>query len=113
MALTDDNAQQGDLVVLGRVSGVYGVSGWVRLHSYTDPRAAILDYRDCLLRTPDGVRQARIGEGRAHGKGVVARFEGIDERDAAAALIDAEVAVARAALPGSPKGTITGQSWKG
>jgi len=99
VALTDGNLQQGDWVVLGRVSGVYGVSGWVRLHSYTNPRLAILDHRDCLFCTPGGVRKTRISEGRAHGKGVIARFDGISDRDAAAALIDTDIAVGRAALP--------------
>lgn len=99
MALMADNTQHADLVVLGRVSGVYGVSGWVRVHSYTDPRQAILAYRDCLLKTLEGVRPVRIGAGRTQGKGLVAHFEGTDDRDEAASLIDAEIAVPREALP--------------
>ena len=36
-------------VVLGKVGRVHGVSGWVRLNSYTAPPDNILDYP--LLRT--------------------------------------------------------------
>ena len=94
-----DNSQHADLVVLGRVSGVYGVSGWVRLHSYTDPRTAILEHKECFLKSPGKLSPVRIGDGKAHGKGVLAHFEGTDDRDAAAALIGAEIAVPRSALP--------------
>ena len=99
VALMADNTQHADLVILGRVSGVYGVSGWVKLYSYTDPRTAIFDYRECLLKSPGGVTPVRIGAGKMHGKGLVACFEGTSDRDAAAALIDAELAVPRQALP--------------
>ncbi|HIP53269.1 MAG TPA: hypothetical protein EYH03_04575, partial [Chromatiales bacterium] len=40
----------GDMVVLGRISGVYGVKGWVRIYSYTSPRANILDYSPWFLK---------------------------------------------------------------
>ena len=99
MALTDDNAQQQTPIVLGHVAGVYGLNGWVKLRSYTDPRVAILDYRDCLMRTADGWRAATMSEGKAHGKGVIARFDGIDDRDAAASCMGAELAVPRTSLP--------------
>lgn len=98
MALTDDKTRRSP-VVLGRVAGVYGVKGWIKLHSYTDPRAAILDYRDCLLERAGSWQPARIAEGRAHGKGVIARFAGVRDRDQAAADVGAAVAVPRQALP--------------
>lgn len=99
MALTDDKAQQQIRIVLGHVDGVYGVQGWVKLHSYTDPRVAILEYSDCQMKTADEWRPARISEGKAHGKGVIARIDGIDDRDAAALCIGAEIAVLRKDLP--------------
>ncbi|MCC8999042.1 MAG: ribosome maturation factor RimM, partial [Candidatus Contendobacter sp.] len=33
-----------DWVVLGRVSGLFGLDGWVRIFSHTDPRAGIVRY---------------------------------------------------------------------
>lgn len=78
---------------------MYGVNGWLKLHSYTDPRVAILDYRDCLMKTAEGWRPAKISDGKGHGKGVIARFAGIEDRDAAASCIGAELGVPREALP--------------
>jgi len=86
------------LVVLGRVSGVYGVRGWVRIRSFTDPVEALLDYRRCRL-IAEGRPPLRLAEGRRHGKGLVARFDGIDDRDAAAGLIGGDVAVERRSMP--------------
>ena len=36
------------LVPLGFISGVHGVKGWVKIHSWTSPREAILDYLQAL-----------------------------------------------------------------
>lgn len=96
--------EKGRAVVLGRVSGVYGVSGWVKLHSYTEPRTAILNYQECWLRNDHGEQETQLLEGRAQGKGVVARFAGIEDRDAAANLIDQEILVSRSTLPGLSDG---------
>ena len=91
-------------VVIGRVSGVYGVRGWLRVRSFTAPPEGLLDYRDCLLRRDGQWRAAIIGSGRGQGKGIVVHIEGIDDRDAAAALIGTEIAVPRDALPEPEEG---------
>ena len=44
-------------IILGRISGLFGVKGWVKVYSYTDPREAVLEYRNWLVRQ-DGVWQA-------------------------------------------------------
>ena len=88
-----------DLVVIGRISGLYGVRGWVRVYSYTAPRAAILDLTPWTVRRGDGWSPWALAEGREHGKGVVVRLDGIEDRDAAAGLIGADIAVRRDQLP--------------
>ncbi|MDZ7643885.1 MAG: ribosome maturation factor RimM [Woeseiaceae bacterium] len=87
------------LVVLGRIGAPWGVRGWVRLTSYTDPRAALLDYRRCRIRCEGRWQDGRIVEGRMQGDVPVARFEGVDDRDKAASWRGAEIGVARSELP--------------
>ncbi|NCT68221.1 MAG: ribosome maturation factor RimM [Rhodanobacteraceae bacterium] len=87
------------LVLLGRIVGVHGVRGELKLESYTEPRTQIFRYRPWLLRSASGDRQIDGGRGRAHGKGLVAELPGVVDRDAAAALVGTEVWVARSALP--------------
>lgn len=99
MSRTEQGRQESRPVVLGRVAGLYGVRGWVKVHSYTDPRDGILDYADVLLRIEGEWRPVQIEEGRPHGKTVVVKISDVDDRDRAAELIGAEIGVPRGAMP--------------
>jgi len=87
------------LVTLGRISGVYGVRGWVKVHSYTEPRANIVGFDVWTVRQRDGERMVEVEDGREQGANVVAKLRGVDDRDEARELIGAEVVVERSALP--------------
>jgi 16S rRNA processing protein RimM len=91
-------------VILGRVTGVYGVKGWIRVHSYTEPREAILDYEDWLLLRDDDWQSVNIVEGKRHGKTVIARIDGVDDRDDAAAYVGNDIGVPRERLPDTGRG---------
>ncbi|HEX7030409.1 MAG TPA: ribosome maturation factor RimM [Gammaproteobacteria bacterium] len=86
-------------VALGRVSGLFGVRGWVKVFSGTEPREGILDYSPWQLRVRGEWRSVKVEAGKRHGRNVVAKLAGVDDRDAAAALLDAEIAVSRGQLP--------------
>ena len=86
-------------LILGRISGLFGVRGWVKVYSYTDPREAVLNYDRWLLSGKDGWREATVAEGKRHGKTVIVRIEGYDDRDEAAGLIGTEIGVPRDTLP--------------
>ena len=90
--------------MLGRISGVFGVRGWVKVYSCTEPRDAVLNYTRWLLSTKDGWREAQIAEGQRHGKTVIARLDGVDDRDEAASLIGTEIGVPRDELPDAEEG---------
>ncbi len=98
------DAQEADrqYVILGRFSAVHGVRGWLKVYSHTDPIEKILDYRPWLVgedRKPyDSVT------GQKHGKGLIARLQGVDDRDTAAVLIGRDIAVERSRLPALPDG---------
>lgn len=78
-------------------SGVFGVKGWVKVFSETDPREGILRYSPWLVG-PEA-RPQRVAEGKVHGKGVVARLDGCEDREQAALLVGREIAVRRDQLP--------------
>ncbi|MBK1674695.1 ribosome maturation factor RimM [Ectothiorhodospira shaposhnikovii] len=93
-----------DWIILGRIAGVYGVKGWVKLFSETEPREGILDYDPLSIQIGGEWKVLKLESGRAHGKGVVAKLEGVDDRDAAAALIGASIGIRREQLEPLPKG---------
>ncbi len=81
-------------IVVGKLSGVYGVKGWVKVYSWTDPRENILSYKRWMLKTADGGWEERkVLQGRLQGKGLVALLEGCNTRDDAEALRGREITV--------------------
>lgn len=101
------SAQQPDSepVVLGRVTGLFGVRGWVKIWSYTEPREALLEYRPWLIGQDGRWRNAELAQGQRHGKGIIARLAGFEDRDAAAELLESDIGVPADALPATDDGT--------
>ena len=93
-----------DPVVLGRITGLFGVRGWVKVFSYTEPREAVLDYKRWLLLKHDEWQPVTVAEGKRHSKTVIVRIEGFDDRDQSAVLIGSEIIVPRDALPETADG---------
>jgi 16S rRNA processing protein RimM len=92
-------APQG-MLLLGRVHGAFGIRGELKLESFTDPEPAIFRYQPWLLRDAQGRERELTGvRGREGGKGLVATFPGIEDRDSAEALRGAELYAPRSALP--------------
>jgi 16S rRNA processing protein RimM len=104
VAQRKETSTPGEPVILGRISGLYGVKGWVRVFSYTDPRDALLGYRHWMLRAGGGWVDKAVAEARRQGKSVVARFSDVEDRDAAAAWIGADIAVLRESMPAIAEG---------
>ena len=71
----------------------------MKVFSYTEPREAVLQYKGLLLGRNGVWRSAEIAEGQRHGKTVILRLEGFDDRDQAATLIGTEIGVNRSELP--------------
>jgi 16S rRNA processing protein RimM len=123
------------------IVGVYGIKGWVKLRSFTDPIENVLAFSRWYLRpgrrlvhpaprpgaTVPGsqgqgsaavqnagrrsgaeagsqFRAVTIAEGRRHGKGLVARLDGIADRDSAEQLRGQELWVPADDLPALDEG---------
>ncbi|MGE5624741.1 MAG: ribosome maturation factor RimM [Bacillota bacterium] len=82
-------------IVIGKVGGPFGIKGWIKLLSHTEPRDRIFEYAPWLLKRGGEWKEWEVAEGHAHGKGVIARLEGVTDRDQAQALMGAEIAVWR------------------
>ena len=91
-------------VVLGRISGLFGVKGWVKVYSYTEPREAVLNYGRWLLSANGGWREATVAEGQRHGKTIIARIDGYIDRDQAAELVGTDIGVPRDEMPDTESG---------
>jgi len=88
------------LLLVGKIVGLHGVDGWIKLESYTEPRLRIFSYMPWLV----GGKEISGAQGREQGKGLIGKLPGCDDRDTAAALIGAEIKVQRSALPQPKRG---------
>ena len=84
-------------MALGYISAVHGIKGWVKVHSWTRPLEAILEYQPWLLG--EDKRPVKIVDGRKQGKGVVALLPGFQNREQAVTLVGTQIFVRRDQLP--------------
>jgi 16S rRNA processing protein RimM len=90
------------VIVLGRIAAPYGVHGWVKLHAFGDDPEAWCGIKDWWLGAQaEGLdwQRRELKELKAHGKGWVARFAGVDDRSGAERLEGLYFAAPRAELP--------------
>jgi len=84
-------------LIVGKISGVYGVKGWVKVYSDTDPRDGITAYNPWYVQQgghgKGEWREIRVEAGRRQAKTVIAKLEGVDDRDAAMQLTGAKIAI--------------------
>jgi len=91
-------------VTLGKVGAVYGIKGWLKIHSFTDDQEAILDYFPWSLKLGNKIQSVEITDWRKHNNGLVVKVAGIDDRDVAQKLVGAEIFVSEDALSDLPEG---------
>jgi len=93
-------------IVLGKVIGFYGVRGWVKVHSDTDPRENIVRYRRWWLGDASNKRAIEVVQGKRVGKNVVAKIAGIETREQAATLLGSTISILRSDLPALPESEV-------
>lgn len=113
-------SQSGDYILLGKISGVHGIKGWVKVFSYTSPRIKITEYKQWFLKSNalgsnavDSNKESssvakpashvslkdqswsaiKLIEGKEQGKNIIAKLQGVNYRDEAEALIGTEIAI--------------------
>jgi 16S rRNA processing protein RimM len=87
------------LIELGQVGAPFGIRGWVKLRSYTDPPERLLEHGTLSLRLGGAWRDYAVeGTGRSGGA-LTVKLAGVADRTAAEALKGASVGVPRSALP--------------
>ena len=89
--------KKGNLILVGRVAGAFGVRGEVRITAYTEDTLALVRYRT-LLRE-DGSVALTLQGGRATKGAVIARAGELASKEAADALRGLRLYVPRKALP--------------
>jgi 16S rRNA processing protein RimM len=82
-------------IVAGEIAGAFGVRGWLKVHSYTDPPDNILNYSPWLIGDTVARQEFKVISGQRHGNSVVVHLEGVDTRDQALRLSKLSIFVDR------------------
>lgn len=89
-----------NVVIVGKINGVYGIKGWLKIFSYTDPKENILHYTPWLIHG----QPVELEEGKPQGKTILAKLKGIDDRNQAMAFLQTDILIQREQLPSLPTG---------
>ena len=97
-----------DWVAIGRLQGSFGVKGWVRITSFTEPGERILDFSEWwIAKSGSGVSHGQPSEtkkfailsGQKHRQGIIAQLRGVNSLEEAQRLSGQDVWVPRELLP--------------
>jgi 16S rRNA processing protein RimM len=92
-----------NLLHVGKISGVFGIKGWVKVFSFTGYREDILQYSPWLLKKNAAIKTVEVIAGQLQNQLVVAQIKGIDDRNAAEMLMGWEIFIDSAQLPAAKK----------
>jgi len=87
------------LIQLGVVGAPFGVRGWVKLRSHTDPAERLLEHRNLEIGREGSWRAYRVESSGRSGGALTAKLSGVEDRDQAAALRGLQICVPRSELP--------------
>lgn len=88
-----------ELIKIGEISGVFGIKGWVKVYSYTDPRGNVLKYSPWMIKKDNQTKIVEVMAGRQQGKSIVASLDGVIDRDVAASYSGWEILINKNQLP--------------
>ena len=109
---------QTQYIIIGAITGVYGVKGWVKIRSWTRPAGNIVDHQPWLLtlktvgyagnassRDADyrelDLQTVELQQTRSHADRIMVKLAGSDNREQADLLVGKQILVARRQLPPS------------
>jgi 16S rRNA processing protein RimM len=87
-------------LIVGQINGIFGVKGWVKIFSHTDPRDNIFNYSPWQIHVKGEWKEVKVEEFQKHagGKALVAKLENIHDRDVAREFMGCEISILRSQL---------------
>ena len=87
-----------EFVPVGKISGAFGVKGWMKIYSFTEPRKNILSYSPLYMARKGQWVELQVSGGHMQGKGVVMGLVNVTDRDQVLELIGSELAIKKEQL---------------
>lgn len=93
-----------EMLVVGKITGCYGLKGWVKIHSFTEPLENFQGFGGWQMMRRGVFESIEFDALKPHGRGLVGHIAGVDDRTLAESYKGLEVSVPASALPGLPHG---------
>ena len=84
---------------MGRIAAPFGIKGWVKVQPFSEDPGTLMDFASWRVGRGEQQEHYSVEAIQDHGKALVAKLAGIDDRDAAYALRGQEISVAKGDLP--------------
>ena len=86
-------------IYLGKITGVHGIKGWLKIQSFSSPPENILNYPSWIINNQGEEDFYSIEQGRKQNNKIVVKLENIDDRTTAESLINSKIQILRSDLP--------------
>jgi len=93
-----------DWVVVGSFLAAYGVKGWVKVSSHTEPMDNIASYQPLWIQKNGLWLELQVEQFKLHGKGLIAKVKDCDSRELVAGLTGCDIGIKRTQLPDLQQG---------
>lgn len=84
---------EASLRAVGKIAGVFGIKGWLKINSYTEPSENLFEYSPWWFKKQGEWLKLEVDAKRRHKGAWVVHFRGVDDRDLAATYALKEIAV--------------------
>lgn len=94
-ATTSRLKDEANHVVVGQIGKPYGVQGWMKVHSFTEPYTNLLDYEPWFIEQRGQWHELTGIKVQEHGNAILLHIEGCDSPEDARRYTNAKIAVVR------------------
>lgn len=88
-----------DMLIVGRLTSVHGVRGWLKVFSYTERLESLVEYSPWWVESSEGLVKAEVDHVKRQGDALLVHFKGVDDRDVAKDWCQRDVFIEKALLP--------------
>jgi len=87
-------------IVMGKILGPHGIKGWIKIHPFTEKKDSLIDHKILMASKDEKLWQSFEVECMDVGdKFILAKFKGVDDRNAAEKLNKFFISLDKSSLP--------------
>lgn len=88
-----------EYVIIGKLGKPYGIKGWLKVLSFTDPKENLFQYIPWALNESGQWKSITVEDGKHHGNGLIVKLAGLNTPEEARLFTGKSIAVPRSTLP--------------